>query len=100
MARKDFRELKYIRDGYKNDQERNYNRMNLLITDKIFDMFEYMGFNIRNEREDVFKQIKILKRNQRMRDHQNTYAPIKENIKKRMGDYNRKIKRKIQRKAE
>lgn len=89
-----------MRDGYKNDQERNYNRLNLLITEKLFDIFEYMGFNIRTQREDVFRQIKILKRNQRQRDHQNTYAPIKENIKKRMADHIRKIIRKIQRKDE
>ena len=86
-----------MKNQYKNDKERNYNRLNLIISEKIFDIYEYLGFNMRKEREDVFKKIKQLKRNTRQRNHQNTYVPIKENIKKRLAYYIKRMLRKIER---
>ena len=72
----------------------------MLITDQLFDMYEYMGFDIREKREQVFRKIKILKRNRRMKDHNNRYMAIKENLKKKLHDFFNKMVTKIQSKEE
>ena len=95
-ARVQFRAIQYLRKQYQNDTERNYNRLNMLIKDKLFDIYEYLGFDIRNKREEVFAMIKNEKRNTRKKDHQNKYKKDKKNLKKILYMYIKKLITKIE----
>ena len=67
----------------------------MLIKDKMFDIYEYLGFDIRNKREEVFTLIKQEKRNKRVKNHQNQYKAEKKNLKKTLYLYIKKLINKI-----
>ena len=96
MARKKFRRFQYIRNLYKNDEERNYNRLNMLIKEKIFDIYEYLGFPIREKKTEVFKIIKKSRTTKRNKDHQNRYQTKKTNLKKALYMHIKKLIEKIE----
>lgn len=81
---------------YKNDTERNYNRLNMLIKDKIFNMYEYLGFPIREKKEEVFAMMKRIRQNKRKKNHDNRYVANKLNLKKALYEHIHKLLKKYE----
>ena len=54
------------------------------MTEQIFDIIEYMGFKIRDEKVKIFEKMKQMKRTQRLKNHRNKYIAIKETIKRKL----------------
>jgi hypothetical protein len=90
-ARRSFRVIQNERNLYKNDTERNYNRLNMLIKDKLFDIYEYMGFPIREKKSEVFMMMKKLRRTRRKKGHDNRYVAKKINLKKALYNHIKKM---------
>lgn len=67
----------------------------MLIKDKLFDIYEYLGFDIRNKKEEVFQMIKEERTHARKIQSNNKYKVKKNNLKKALYVYIKKMITKI-----
>jgi hypothetical protein len=66
-----------------------------LIREKIYDIYSYLGFDIRAKREEVFTVMKQLRNKNRKITHNNQYIAVKKNIKKELYMHIKKLIRRV-----
>jgi hypothetical protein len=69
--------------------------LNGLIKEKLYDIYSYLGFDIRERKKDVYAMIKELRNNRRKKTHNNRYLAEKKNLKKELYLHIKKLLRRV-----